>query len=200
MSDILGKYVQLWVSTSLGETCALSGEGVRNTLTTYSNANSSRTSCSPMGHTAKLDRRGGDIFFDSLSIEMQQFKDTSCAWEANHLRKSRRKDRKSILLLEFNSFYTSINGKQGLCNDFSSGHDFYNPMLNGPSTDEFVVSVYNETYKRGLDVYFTSGSEVPPPFALKIDPSYVSAKMSLVTTSNPINTFDYAESMNRSAL
>ena len=32
MSDILGKYVQLWVGTSLGETCALSGEGVSNTL------------------------------------------------------------------------------------------------------------------------------------------------------------------------
>ncbi len=78
---------------------------------------------------------------------MQAFKDTSCSWELDLGQQGGRKSsNRTILYLDFNDFYTSVTGNRGVCNDFSSGHNFYTPLLNGPETHAFTVLVFNATY------------------------------------------------------
>merc|ERR1719262_178321 len=179
----LQSFVQMWSGNNVGDSCDL--------LNLTSGFSDDVIGCSPLGYTTKLGNQG-EIVFNSLDIEMQQFKDTSCAWEldldsdsASSGANSSSDANSAILLLEFNEFYTSINGDQGICNDFSSGHNFNNPILNGPTIDMFTVSVFNETYKRGLTVFSASGSEEPPPFILKVDPSYTSVMLTLKEQMSP---------------
>ena len=198
-SSEMQKFALLWTGTSVGSPCdAIEREGRRPVESFDGEAlpdGSLRATCSPLGYMAKLEDRG-EIVFDSLSVDLQDFKATSCAWESA-IGESRSSRNGSVLVLHFDDFYTSINGGHGLCNDFSSGHNFYNPLLNGPLMDELTVSVFNDTYKRGLDVFRASGSELPAPFVLDIDPSYKSVQLNLVKTATAgMSSVDLAGSMN----
>ncbi|QDZ24719.1 adenylate cyclase [Chloropicon primus] len=168
----LQSFMDLWAGNNIGESC--------EALNLTSGFSDNVIGCSPLGYTTKLDT-DGEIIFDSLGIEMQKFKDTSCSWQlsTNNDYDMDNIGERSVLVLNFNRFHTSINGDQAICNDFSSGHNFNNPMLNGPTLDQFAVSIYNDTYKRGLDLYVASGSELPPPFVLKVDSSYKFVRLQL---------------------
>jgi class 3 adenylate cyclase len=166
----LQSYIELWGGNNLGSTCEYLG------FVGSSNFSDSTTGCSPLGHTGKLGEEG-KIVFDSLTIDMQEFKGSACSWQ--RLNTASAVNKQPILLLDFDEFYTDVSGGRSICNDFSSGHNFYTSLLNGPVTDEFKIKVYNQTYKRGLDVFSASGSERPPPFALQVDPSWNRIKLDL---------------------
>ena len=180
----------LWAGNNVGESCDL--------LNLTSGFSDDTIGCSPLGYRADLKNQGA-IEFSSLYIETQEFKDSSCVWSLDRMDKMQRArlgDR-SILILHFDALYTSINGGQALCNDLSSGHNFDSALINGPLIDMFAVTAYNETYKRGNDIYTASGSELPAPMAIYVNPSFDRLRLQLIQKSTSPLELDLYEPSNR---
>ena len=127
--------------------------------------NRSIMGCSPLGYVAELGTKG-EIIFDHRSLVLESANPPSCTWQWDVTEYA---DYESMLYIEFEHFYTSVSPNRGSpCNDFSSGHNFYNPILNGPIIEEFVVTIFSDVYDSGYDIFRYSGSDSPSPFVLPI--------------------------------
>jgi len=158
---------KLHAGNQIGTECSQTGSKLK------SHGNNTVLGCKPLGYTGDLDKQGF-IMFDDLSLRLQETSPPSCSWQA-----PLEEYTDYVFFLDFHEFYSSVSQDRERCSEISSGHNFYSPVLNGPIVQEFTVSLFNETFRRGLDVVTMSGSEIPPPAVFKIDKSLDKVHMGL---------------------
>ena len=163
-------------SLTMNSTCEFV-VGVQNAI---EKRNRTLEGCSPMGYSRELESKTGMIFFKDLDMKLVEMNPGSCTWDADMA-----KYEGYFLYLEFLEFYTSVTEEdgRGICSEFSSGHNFFNPTLNGPTIREFTVTLYNDTYTRGYDFVRHSGREKPPPTIIKLTPDLHKVKLSQQTSN-----------------